>query len=644
MITTLEIEPPKRVAHPRKETYRPEIDGLRAIAVLVVVLFHARIGFFPGGFVGVDVFFVISGFLISGLILRDIHGAGFGFIDFMERRVRRIMPAMVVTVAAIVVAAWYLYLPQDFERLGRALKSQTLFTSNLFHRRLTGYFGPQAEAQPLLHTWSLAVEEQFYMVFPIMLVAVGFYRRQWLGPVIVALGVASFGLALWSVPRHQSDAFYFLPHRAWELLLGAFLAAYPAWGKTAGLWVREVVSWGGLFAIFLAVFIFDAETPFPGAAALLPCAGAAAFIWANRETRTTTGQFLSWEPFVFVGRISYSFYLIHWPLFVFAAYWFGTELPGWSRAGLVAVAFILSALSWLVVETPVRKRRVLATRRSLFLAGAASMVIFLATAELVRRKDGFPSRLGAEAVKYAEARNDKSFRSELDVDAVKRGALPKLGVQDGPVKFVLWGDSHAMAIASVIDTLCREKGYRGYAATHSSTAPLLNFISRGRYSLGGESAEFAKEVIKFAAVHRAELVILAAHWSLHASKPDFENALNRTVHALDAAGLKVVIVRDVPMQSGDVPWQLAKAVQLGRDVRSVGVPLELHRKENQNADRVFAKLTTSDAIVLDPAPYFVDEKGLCRAEYNDEALYFDDNHLSSAGASRLKPMFEKIFQ
>jgi peptidoglycan/LPS O-acetylase OafA/YrhL len=641
---TLEVEPPKQVAHPRTETYRPEIDGLRAIAVSVVVVFHARLGFFPGGFVGVDVFFVISGFLISSLILRDIHGKGFGFLDFMERRVRRIMPALVVTVAAILVAAWYLYLPEDFERLGRALKSQTLFTSNLFHRRLTEYFGPQAEAQPLLHTWSLAVEEQFYMVFPIVLVAVGFCRRQWLGPLIVALGLASFGLAIWSMPQHQSDAFYFLPHRAWELLLGAFLAAYPAWGKTAGSWVRGAVSWGGLATIFLSVFIFDAETRFPGAAALLPCVGAAAFIWANREARTTSGRLLSWQPFVFVGRISYSFYLIHWPLFVFSAYWFGEELTWWSRAGLIAVAFILSVLSWLIVETPVRKRRVLATRRALFLAAAASMAIFLAGAEFVRRERGYPSRLGAKALKYAEARNQKSFRSELDLDSVKRGDLPKLGAQDGPVKCVLWGDSHAMAMASVIDALYREKGYRGYTATHSGTVPLLNFVSRGRWALGEDSVEFAKGVIKFAAEHNAESVILTSHWSLHASKPGFEDAVNQTIHALKAAGLKVVIVRDVPFQSADVPWQLAKASQLGRDVRSVGVPLELHRKNNQNADRVFARLAASDAIVLDPTPYFVDENGLCRAEYNDEAMYFDVHHLSIAGASRLKPMFEQIFQ
>lgn len=624
-------------------TYRPDIDGLRAIAVMVVVIFHAKIGVFPGGFVGVDIFFVISGFLISSIILRDIGAGNFKIVDFMERRVRRIMPALVVVVAATLVAAWYLYLPEDYDLLGRAMMAQSLFVSNIFHWSVSNYFGPLAEDLPLLHTWSLAVEEQFYIFFPLILLGVGIWRRRWLPMVTLLLGVGSLCLSLWAIRWHQKDAFYFLPHRAWEMLLGAVLAAYPVLGRNAPRWIRELACWGGLGAIAAAVVYFDSFTRFPGKAALVPCFGAAAFIWANRDGRTWGGRILSLKPLVFVGKISYSLYLIHWPVLVFSMYWYREELTvGW-RVALVVITFLLSILSWHFIETTVRKKRVFAERRTLFSLAAVAMFLLLAGGYWVHRERGFPTRFNAQALKYAEARKSFSFRSAMSLKEARNGAFVKLGAQNGPVKCLLWGDCHAMAMASVLDTLLREKGYRGFAAMHSSTAPFLNFTSRGKYALKEDSVEFAETVVAFAIAQNIQTVVLVSRWSIHSGESAFAPCLRQTLARLSSAGLKVVIVREVPMQTGDTPWLLAKAAKLGRAVSSVGLPLEQYRKRNKNADEIFSKIAPSEATVLDPITYFADEKGLCRAEYDGESMYFDVHHLSIPGALRLKPMFDSIF-
>lgn len=623
-------------------TYRADIDGLRAIAVLVVVLFHAKLGC-SGGFVGVDIFFVISGFLITSLILREIQGSHFKAVDFWERRTRRIMPALVVMVLGTLIAAWFLYLPDDFERVGRAVMAQTVFGSNIFHWKVANYFGPLSEALPLLHTWSLAVEEQFYIIFPVALLVLCAWKRTWLAPGIWLAAALSFALSVWALGAHEKSVFYFLPTRAWELLLGSLLSAYPAWGNRAPRWIRETIALGGLAAIAIAVVRYDAHTPFPGLTALLPCLGTVAFIWANQADGTTSGRFLSWPPFVFIGQTSYSFYLLHWPVLVFSLYWFRDGLSWQWRLSLVGITFLLSVLSLIVVETPVRKKQVLAGRRRLFSVTAAAMLLLLASGEWVHLKHGFPNRFGPQALKYAAARDDYAFRFEVDLPAAQSGDFTKIGTPDGPVKCLLWGDSHAMALTSVLDTLCREKGYRGFAAAHSGTAPLVNFVSRGTYAMKGKSLEFAETVVKFAVDQHVQTVVMAARWNVFTFDPAFEESLRHTVNRLVSAGLKVVIVRDVPLQAGDVPWLLAKTSKLGGDVRTIGVPLDVHREKNKIADAIFAKLAGPNITILDPAPSLVDDTGLCRAEYNGDAMYFDSDHLTVTAALRLKPLFEPIF-
>ncbi|HYK43019.1 MAG TPA: acyltransferase, partial [Thermoanaerobaculia bacterium] len=323
---------PRASAFSSSLSYRPEIDGLRGVAVVLVVLFHAGFGC-PGGYVGVDVFFVISGFLITSLIWKDLEGERFTFARFWERRARRIVPALVAVVAATLFAGWFLLLPADYERLGRSAASQAVFAANVHFWLTGGYFAPAAAEQPLLHTWSLALEEQFYWIVPVALFLVfgarRFERRR-SSMILAAIGcgiVSSFTLSVWGVAHHPSAAFYLLPTRAWELLLGSLVAFLPMRSQPSqGRAVRELAAIGGVALILLAAFGYRATTPFPGAAALAPCLGAALWIRSNgRETSaspapTLAGSVLSRPLPVFVGLASYSLYLWHWPFLAFARY------------------------------------------------------------------------------------------------------------------------------------------------------------------------------------------------------------------------------------------------------------------------------------------------------------------------------------
>jgi peptidoglycan/LPS O-acetylase OafA/YrhL len=267
--------------------YRAEIDGLRAVAVLSVLFFHANIGV-SGGYVGVDVFFVISGYLITGLILKECDRGTFRIVEFWERRVRRIVPVLTVVVLSCLVAGWFLLLPLDFKELGQSVVAQAMLLSNVYFWRESGYFAQAAEVKPLLHTWSLAVEEQFYLIYPVALVALTRLSRKALVATIVFLCSVSLILSIYSSYRHPSANFYLLPTRAWELLMGSFLAALPT-QRASIRWLTECLSWGGLISILCAACLYGDDTRFPGIAALLPCVGTALVIWANGHTLTSLG-------------------------------------------------------------------------------------------------------------------------------------------------------------------------------------------------------------------------------------------------------------------------------------------------------------------------------------------------------------------
>jgi len=283
--------------------YRRDIDGLRAIAVIAVVLFHFGVPGLTGGFVGVDVFFVISGYLITSISWRQREAGRFSFVECWTRRARRILPALFAMIAVLLAVGWVLMAPKDYEQLGQSVRYQVMFASNLLFMRQDGYFDVASDLKPLLHTWSLAVEEQFYILFPLLLTLLASRFRHWRLALFGVL-LISFGLSVWAVAQHPEKAFFLLPMRAWELLAGAMLAVAPVSKTRLTAAAAQCISLLGLGLILIAVFAYDKNTPFPGAAALLPVLGVVALIWANEHHSTWVGRILSSRLLVGLGLIS----------------------------------------------------------------------------------------------------------------------------------------------------------------------------------------------------------------------------------------------------------------------------------------------------------------------------------------------------
>lgn len=627
--------------------YRPDVDGLRALAVLPVLLFHAHLGC-TGGFVGVDVFFVISGFVISSLILKEVAAGTFSMVSFWERRIRRIMPALSVVVAAVLTAGWLFDLPEDFQTLAKSVMAQALMAANFFFWKGGNYFDPGVETKPLLHTWSLAVEEQFYLLFPLLLTLVirarpAMWRRWILGGAVVSLILS----IVWSYSSHnQRVAFYLLPARAWELLIGALLAIYS--GRfSASRPVGETCGFAGLGLIAGSVLFYDESTRFPGLAALAPCLGAAMII-ASSETRTSiVGRLLSFKPLVFIGLVSYPLYLWHWPLLVFAKYLFAYELNAGIRILLLLASLLLAVLSWRFFEMPFRQRRWLGTRRQIFAFAALVTVVFCVFSHLVDSSKGFPSRFSARVLAYA-AMGDQNdgFWDDISAERTLSGHFTDLGPakSDKPVSLLVWGDSHAKAIAPVVDTLCKEFAEHGILVAHAATAPVLNYVSTHRVSLLGKSPAVAASVVALVAKQQIKKVIIVARWDLYPDSAEFKDDLIQTVRALMNSGAHVYVLKTVPIPGFDAPRLAAITALRGGDFETLGITKDQHQQSRAPLEQTFGQLAQMGATVLDPAELFLNSHGLYGVIKNDDVLYFDTDHLTVEGAALLKPLFKPLFQ
>lgn len=336
--------------------YRPEIDGLRAVAVLPVIFFHAGVDVFAGGFVGVDIFFVISGFLITTIICSELNEKSFSILSFYERRARRILPALFVVLAVTSVAAVTIMLPYELKNYGEVLLGTVFFVSNMVLWKQAGYFAGDAEMNPLLHTWSLGIEEQYYLFFPLVLLLIWRFRSHWVFSMLLIAAVVSMGLAEWASTRVPSANFYLLPTRVWELIVGGLLALWLANHKQPSRLWAEAISFLGLVLICVGIFAFSARTPFPSFYALIPVMGAAAIILAATP-QTLAGRLLAWKPLVWLGLISYSAYLWHQPLLAFARITAPDNHPAVSlMISLGILSFVLAWLTWKFVEQPFRNK------------------------------------------------------------------------------------------------------------------------------------------------------------------------------------------------------------------------------------------------------------------------------------------------
>jgi peptidoglycan/LPS O-acetylase OafA/YrhL len=378
-------------------SYRPDIDGLRAVAVLAVVLNHAGFGLMPGGFLGVDVFFVISGFLITGIIEREFSSGSFSLVGFYERRVRRILPALGVVIVAVTPAAWTILTPAQLKQYGQSVASVAVFSSNLLFWQQSGYFDVAAELKPLLHTWSLAVEEQFYLFFPLLLVVLLRLGKRARGVALSSLIIGSLVFAQVGANAQWTSNFYLLPSRAWELLLGAALAllGVRAGPGSAGR-AREAVSFLALIALVGSLVLLTEHDPLPGVLSLVPVGATVALLWSSGP-ETLAYRVLTLKPLVTVGLMSYSIYLWHQPLFVLARHATRSDLGAPLAAILVGVTVALSSITYRFVERPFRRKYWL-SRQRIFLLGAILSAGFLAFGAAAQLSGGnLPGKADAAA-------------------------------------------------------------------------------------------------------------------------------------------------------------------------------------------------------------------------------------------------------
>ncbi|MFD1105157.1 acyltransferase family protein [Sphingobium olei] len=610
-----------RVAH---VGYRRDVDGLRALAILPVLLFHAHVPGFSGGYIGVDIFFVISGFLITGIIAREVDEGRFSILRFYERRFRRIVPALSVMMLAVLAAAAWLYLPGDLEGVPRSALAATLFASNLWFFTDTGYFAGGADVKPLLHTWSLAVEEQYYIGFPVLLMLVARYRPRWRNVILVAATLASLALAAAMQRDTSGFTFYLLPARAWELLVGALLALRVV-PPVSRQWMREALALAGFIAIVAAVLLYDKDTLFPGIGALPPVLGAAALIHCAPATRT--GRLLTFPPLVATGLLSYSLYLWHWPLIVFTEYATDLPLSGTGRWIVIGASFACAYLSWRFIERPFRDSRTVSAKTILAISGASAACLCCLSLALMAA-GGWPARFSPAALTQMAGREDFSPARKQCHDSFLRDAKPcVLGAAIRP-DAMLWGDSHGVELAYALSLRARSQGRAIIERTTSSCPPVLDYEARDPRCAQANRAAFAA-IKAEPAIHT---VYLSAFWANgDFDAPTFVEKLDRTARLLRAAGKRVTIIGPVPPQPFDVPRRLAHLAQHGLLAEAKGVSRAFVDARTRHLRALFGRLQREGVDIIDPVAALCDA-WICAIERDGKPLYFDSHHLSVSGA------------
>lgn len=616
--------------------YRPDIDGLRAVAVLSVVFCHAGFGL-PGGYVGVDIFFVISGFLITSLILKEVRNGSFSLTRFWERRIRRIAPALVVVTAFTLMAGWFLLLPPAYDRLGASATYLVLLVSNFNFLNTGDYFAPKASEMPLLHTWSLAVEEQFYLLLPMALVILARVKRpDRTTPVLAAVAAISLAVAVYGVQAWRTHAFYLLPGRTWELLVGSLLAMASPIRSAA---MRQSMAALSLPLILIPCFAYQRDTPFPGLAAVPPVLGAVLVIWSGmtEQPRPLVGQLLASRPMVFIGLISYSLYLWHWPPLALYHATIPGEPSATVRLVLVTASLAMAVLSWRFVEVPFRKGKLLPERRGLMLCSGLTALPLLILGIVIDRADGYPERIPPQARKFlATARSDPRFQRSISPERVPMD-LTRLGPPHSP-RLLVWGDSHAMCLLPGIDVLCDEYEIAGLAATRSSTIPVLDY--RLKSVTDGREKHFNDAVFEYLREGNITTVVLVGRWAGYCADPRFPPALLVTVERLKALGLRIFVVEDVPDYRCSVPETLAQLVWRGNDPAGIARFRNDYRRDNAVFLTLIPKLEQLGATILRPGGALdLANNGL---PFDAEgSFYTDTQHLSVHGAMRARSALQQ---
>lgn len=624
--------------------YRPEIDGLRAIAVLPVILFHAGIAGFAGGFVGVDIFFVLSGYLITTILWNDLEAGKFTFKKFYERRIRRILPALIFVILCTLVVGWFWLTPQQFGELGTSSTLALYSVSNFHFYGQSGYFAQASETQPLLHTWSLAVEEQFYLLFPIALLwlhRLSDRRRTSIALAIVALGSLVLCEYLWRVDPDAN--FFLIPSRAWELMAGALCALYLH-GRTAK--GNDVVAAMGLLMIGLSVVLFDETTPFPSLATLLPIGGTVLVVlFATDDNRIA--RLLSTRVLVGLGLISYSAYLWHQPIFAFVRLRMGYEPSAAAMLALSALTILLAILSWKFVERPFRRQVPQVPRKPQWSGVPAVLATLLVVAGLgtiISTHNGLPARFDpARVAQYEASRALSPEMRPCKVEYVQTDpAFCRHGMLEDPeFKVALIGDSHASQWTYALAKEAEQRGWQldTYAKSSCALAGIeyyLPSIKRDyvecplwRANLFGMLAKQDYDVVIGT---QSSISYLHRHGSGSVSYGRWETGMIELTQTLDTLPGRWILLSDNPQfRRNSPPDCVAKAFLM--DLGELSACDEEREFALDKPARAIERRLANDSARgswFDLSDLMCDERA-CRPQIDGALLMSDTNHLSTFG-------------
>ncbi len=646
-----------RATDPPKN-YRPDIDGLRAIAVLLVLIFHFSL--FPvvtAGFIGVDVFFVISGFLITGILHRQLNRSEFGFAAFYIGRIRRLAPALVVTLVGTFCVGLCILFPDDLRELARQILMAQAYAANIYFWRTVNYFGLNEQNVFLLHTWSLAVEEQFYLLYPVLLVLLHRYapRRFWLG--IGALFTLSFLLNIGLVSRKPEAVFYLLPTRAWELLAGALTMRLMVDAK-ASRGMKQWLAALGLLCIAAGAVAYRPEYRFPGLFAVLPVLGTSLVLFSHDVGGTAASRLLEWAPLRYIGRISYPLYLVHWPIHVFASRVLGARYDSGAHVAMLVASVLAAAAIYHFVENPVRHGRWFMGRRPLVAVYLAAVSVTLLAVGFAEETGGLPSRFPAEVVRLANYVNDKTpplIECEFDGKSadLQAARLCRIGSATAIPRWAVIGDSHAWATHDAFDLWLKSRNESAFFVFRHGCAPLADVHL---FRDDGTCFKFNKAVDLFMArTASVDSIALVSTWrqgrerlisvsersrpSDERSRELFRQGLGAEIDRLKGAGKRVYVWEPLPGARSSVPLAMAAAAQHGTSLaidKSRDEYLTEYDFFFQELDALGPKIdgTFSSAAVLCAS-------GSCKTSVGGVPLYFDNSHPTRSSASYFSDILKR---
>lgn len=648
---------------PPDNSFRNDINALRAWAVMAVVFYHFGVPGFSGGFVGVDVFFVISGFLMTGIITQGLENKHFSLIDFYFARVRRILPGLIGLCLSVLVIGWLLLAPDDYVKMAQHVQDALSFSSNNTFRKEAGYFDALSHDKWLLHTWSLSVEWQFYIILPLLMYPVWFFTKskKWLLGVFLVFAMCSFFACISKTNSDATKAFYMLKYRSWEMFVGGLVYFLSEHKKLESIH-SKILFYFGFVLIIGSIVLIDSDSLWPGYLAFVPVLGAAlAVLSAEKDVWLNKISLMHW-----VGARSYSVYLFHWPIVVLLAYFQKSESVLWIASGVI-LSLVLGHISYIGIENPARKGFGLNKYMSA-MAVALTAVIVYSWAMYVVRVDGFPYRVDDFVVKLSnEQRNTaKNARDCIFGDDKKKGAL-SCTYGPGPIKAIVLGDSHAAALVTGVQSAIN--GDDGAVYLWSRAA--CPFIRGVTAKIDQDCDSFIKWVFEHIKNEPVNIpVVLISRSSLYAfggnegvagnkiikppvyfdkpydsPTPEFLEILKeRSISTICelANDRKVYLVRPIPEMKVSVPQFMARYKMMGIE-RRVSIPLTEYYARHQF---IFALQDEAKARcgveILDPVPYLCDKEN-CYGDLNGWPLYFDDDHLSEFGNKVLVPMFSRIF-